>query len=326
MKKGIFFLFFLVTGVLPLESGLPPLWAQDYPREPIQFIVNWAAGGSADLTARVLADNVAKLLGQPVIVNNKAGGSGVVGTLFAAKSKPDGYTIYLSNSALFGTFFAIAPNIPYKISDFDPICRAVTYPCVFVVKADSPWNSVADVVAYIKKNPGKVVYGSAGVGTSPNFVTELFKMETGLEIPHVPFKQGTEAATAILGNHVQMGILNEAHVAGFLKAGQLKALAVTSPQRISSLPNVPTMAELGYPRCVIVAYFGVSGPAGLPKPIIQKLVNAFQKTLQDSQVAKNLEQNGLYPGFLAPGEYGKFIVEESKKYIEIAKEANITIK
>ncbi len=320
------FLFAILTVPLFRPSFLQAKEEAPYPQKPIEFVVNWAPGGSSDIAARLLAEHVSKILGQPLIVNNKAGGSGVVGTLYSAKAKPDGYTIYLSNNALFGSFYAIAKDVPYKISDFDHICRAVTYPCIFVVKADAPWNSVAEVVEYVKKNPGKILYGSASVGTSTHFVTELFKLETGLDIPHVPFKQGTEAATAILGNHVQMGILNEAHVVGFLKAGQFKALAVTSTKRLSTYPNVPTMIELGYPRCVLMAYFGVSGPRGLPKPVIDKLVSAFKETLQDVQVRKILEQNGLYPDFLGSVEFAKFIEEEAKKYKEIAQKANITLK
>ncbi len=325
--KVLCLLFLAVLAVsLSCPSFLQAKEEAPYPQKPIEFVVNWAPGGSADIGARLLAENVSKILGQPLIVNNKAGGSGVVGTLYSAKAKPDGYTIYLSNNALFGSFYAIAKNIPYKLSDFDHICRAVTYPNIFVVKADSPWKSVGEVVAYIKKNPGKIIYGSAGIGTSTHFVTELFKLEIGLDIPHVPFKQGVEAATAILGGHVQMGILSEAHVVSFLKAGQLKALAVTSEKRLSAYPDIPTMIEVGYPRCVSVAYLGASGPQGVPKAIIGKLAGAFKETLQDAQVRKNLTQNGLYPDFMDSAEYAKFIEEEAKKYKEVAQKANIALK
>ncbi len=315
------------TFCVPISPS--PLLAQEdsaYPQKPIQLIVNMAAGGSVDNSARIMGENTGKILGQPLVVINKVGGSGIVGTLFAAKAKPDGYTIYLANSAAFGTFYAIAKEIPYKISDFDPICRGVTYPNIFVVKADAPWKSVPEFVDYARKNPQKVIYGSAGVGTSPHFVTELFKMETGLDIPHVPFKQGNEAATAILGNHVQFGILNESHVQGPLKGGLLKALAVTGSKRLSTYPNVPTMIEVGFPRCVFAGYHGIAGPAGLPKPIVQKLVGAFEKTLKEPQVASVLEKNGLYPDYLGPEEFGKLIAEELKKYTLIAQKANITMK
>ncbi len=323
--------FFFLASVSGIVFWIYPfiLLAQGdtgYPHKPIEFVVNYGAGSSADRTARIIADPVSKILGQPLIINNKTGGSGVVGALYAAKSKPDGYTIYLSNIALFGTFYAMSKNLPYKISDFDHICRVTTFPCIFVVNAAAPWNSIADLVDYIKKNPGKITYGSPSVGTTGHFTAELFKLDTGLDIPHVPFKEGMEAATAVLGDHVKMAILNEVHVSALIKAGKLKPLAVTSSQRLLSLPNVPTMVELGYPRCVIMAYFGVSSPAGLPKPVAQKLVNAFNKAIHEMQVMKTLERLCLYPDYLGPEEYGKFILEDLKKYTEIVQKANIIMK
>jgi tripartite-type tricarboxylate transporter receptor subunit TctC len=328
-KSGLGVVIGLLFLTLLIVSDPSCLLAQEdsaYPQKPIQLIVHMPAGGSVDTTARIVGEGAAKILGQPLVVINKAGGGGVLGALFAAKAKPDGYTILLSSVQIFASMYVLTKDIPYKLSDFDSICRLVTFPNIFVVKADAPWNSVSEFVDYARKNPQKVTYGSAGVGTSPHFVTELFKIETGLDIPHVPFKQGNEAATAILGNHIQFGILNEAHVAGPLKGGLLKALAVTGPKRLSSYPNVPTMTEAGYPRCVIEGYHGISAPVGLSKQIIKKLAGVFENTLKDPQMISTLEKNGLYPNYLGPEDYKKSIAEELSKFTMIAQKANIKMK
>jgi tripartite-type tricarboxylate transporter receptor subunit TctC len=288
-----------------------------YPDKSIQFLVPWPPGGATDQVARILVQPLTKELGVSVFVENKGGAGGNIGTQAFVQDKPDGYSILMATSSTNAAGPHLFSNQGFDvIKDFTPVVLVCTIPNVMVVPASSPWNSMKDLMADAKQNPGKFTYGSAGIGASQHLAGAQFKTVTGLDVRHVPYKGSGPAAIDLMAGHIDMmldtGSLNN------IKAGKLKALGVAADKRIPELPNVPTMREAGVPM-VANAWYGVMLPAGASKEVSEKLNAAFNKVLNDPEVRKSLQSIGAQIDGGSVAEFTKFSQSEVKRYEGIVK-------
>lgn len=290
-------------------TGLPARsQAQDYPTKPITLIVPWPAGGSSDLTLRAMAEAASKVLGQPIVVDNKPGASGTLGpATMAATAKPDGYTIsQMPISVIRIPLIQKATFDPLK--DFSYIVQVTGYTFGITTKADGPFKSWADVVKYAKENPGKVTYGSPGTGTSLHIGVEQIAAKEGIKLTHVPFKGGAETNAAVLGGHTML----QADSTGWkplVDSGQLKLLNIWTAARSKNWPDAPTLRELGYPY-VLDSPFGIAGPKGMDPAIVKKLHDAFKKAVEDPSVIETLKKYDMMPNYLDTAAY-KAAIEKS---------------
>jgi tripartite-type tricarboxylate transporter receptor subunit TctC len=297
--------------------------AADYPDREVTLLVGFAPGGSTDTTFRALASSASKLLGHPVVVNNRPGAGGSLALSAAAKAKPDGYTLVNFNiSAPIGN--VIKATDPFNVlTDFAPVCNLTSFPNIIVVPAASKFRTLADLVQEAKKRPGDVTGTTAGVGTSGHFSLELFKRAAGLNVTHVPHKGSGPAVTALLGGHVDFGNINSVDVIQHIKAGTLRGLAVTSPARLSDVPDLPTIGEAGYADAVIISWIGLAAPAGTPDAVVKKLADTFEKALAQKDVQGKLRDIGFMATYMAPGDFRGFIKKEYDRYKKLAAEGNI---
>jgi tripartite-type tricarboxylate transporter receptor subunit TctC len=277
------------------------------------------------MSQRVLAQSASEILGRPVRVVGKPGAGGTVATEFVARSKPDGYKLQLFNSGSNGITVAVR-DVRYSNSDFDIICGSYIQNLILVVPTNSPFNSVKDIVEAAKKEPSKLKYATSGVGTSSHLSSELLNQVAGIKTEHVPFKGGAKCYAAIVGGHVDFSIFYYGSLKGLIDAGKLKVLAQANETRASNLPKVPTFAEEGYPEMVFSVWYGVAGPKGLPKDIMEKLQDAFGKASQDKSVAKMLHKLGYTEKYMPKQEFEAFVAKEIEKFKRVVKEANIQIK
>ena len=307
-----------------LSAALAGAQAQNFPNRTITLVIPFAPGGSNSIVGRVIADKMGQLLGEKVVVDNRPGAGGTVGTRAVARSDPDGYTILLS----FTGTLAIAPSLyrnpgydPRK--DFAPIGLIGNAPNSLVVHPSFPAKSVAELVAYAKANPGKVNFGSAGAGTVSHITGEYFAHSAGITLVHIPYKGTGPALTDLLGGHIPMAFApipaSHANVSG----GMLRALAVTSTTRSSLLPEVPTIAESGLPGFDASLYYGLVAPAGTPRPVIDKLNKTLQDALGSTEVKKQLGLDGteITPG--TPEDYAAFIDKDEKKWSQLVKASGV---
>jgi len=288
-----------------------------FPDKSIKFLVPWPPGGATDQVARILAIPLSKELGVSVFVENKGGAGGNIGTQAFVQEKPDGYSILMATSSTNAAGPHLFANQGFDAAkDFTPVVLVCTIPNIMVVPESSPWNSMKDLMADAKQNPGKFTYGSAGIGASQHLAGAQFKTVTGLDVRHVPYKGSGPAALDLMAGHIDMmldtGSLNN------IKAGKLKALGIAADKRIPELPNVPTMKEVGVPM-VANAWYGVMLPAGAPKDIPEKLNAAFNKVLKDPEVRKSLQGIGAQIDGGSVVEFTKFSQSEIKRYEGIVK-------
>ena len=288
-----------------------------YPDKSIKFLVPWPPGGATDQVARILVQPLTKELGVSVFVENKGGAGGNIGTQAFVQDKPDGYSILMATSSTNAAGPHLFANQGFDAAkDFSPVVLVCTIPNIMVVPASSPWNSMKDLIADAKQNPGQFTYGSAGIGASQHLAGAQFKTVTGLDIRHVPYKGSGPAAIDLMAGHIDMmldtGSLNS------INAGKLKALGIASEKRIPELPNVPTMKEVGVPM-VANAWYGVMLPAGTPKEIAEKLNAAFNKVLKDPEVKKRLQSIGAQVDGGSVAEFTKFSHSEIGRYEGIVK-------
>jgi tripartite-type tricarboxylate transporter receptor subunit TctC len=301
-----------------------PTWAQQYPTRPIRIIVPFAPGGATDLPARLIAPKLSESLGQPVIVENKPGASGVIGIDVVAKSAPDGYTLLMATNGELVMNPSIYPKLPYNpFKDLVPVSIAVESPLVMLVSPSSPFKSVADVLAAAKANPGSITYATAGAGSTSHVLTEMLALRTGTKLLHVAYKGGAPASKAIVGGEVAMGLLNLGSAITLINGGRARALAVTSGTRVPELPSVPTLAELGVPDYADGIWVGMAAPAGVPQDIIHRLSAAVVKALEAPDVRAQLTQLGVHPVGSTPEEAAARIQRETPRYAEAIRQANI---
>jgi tripartite-type tricarboxylate transporter receptor subunit TctC len=296
-------------------------FAQAYPSKPVRLVVPFPPGGAVDFYARVVASPLSELLGQPVVIDNKAGASGMIGADLVAKAAPDGHTLLLGNIASLAINVGIYPKMAYDpVMDFTPIIRTVDVNYVLVVHPSVPAATLAEVIAYAKANPGKLAYGSAGSGSLPHLSAELLKAHTGTDLVHVPYKGGGPMVTDLLGGSIQVVIGDQANLMPHVKTGKLRPLAVGSPRRSTNYPDIPTFADAGLVGFEVIAWQGLVGPAGMQPDVIRRLNEAFAKVMALPDVRDRLVAGGLDPVGGTPEAFGRFIRTEIVKWSKIAKD------
>ncbi len=306
-------------------SPLAP--AQTYPTKPVRLIVPFPPGGAVDIYARTVQAALSDNLGQPIVIENRAGASGMIGAEAVAKSAPDGYTLLVGNVATLAMNVGVYAKMPYDpLKDFTPIMQTVMVNYVLVVNPAVPAHTVAELVAYAKANPGKLSYGSSGSGSAQHLATELFKAQTGTDITHVPYKGTGLLVGDLIAGHVQVAFADQASMMPQVKAGKLRALAVGGARRSPEYPDIPTVAEAGgLPGYEAVAWQGIAGPAGLPPAVVKRLNDAFVKVQAAPGMRERLAGVGLTAVGGTPNEFGRYIKGEITKWTKVAKDVGATI-
>jgi tripartite-type tricarboxylate transporter receptor subunit TctC len=291
--------------------------AQDYPTRPIRLIVPFAAGGPADVLARIVAPPMAAVLGQNLVIENRAGAGGVLGVEAVAKAAPDGYTIGLTGVGAV-TAAPFLTTVPYDVlRDLAPLTLVGRIGGVIVASPRTGFRSVAGLVIHAKAHPGQVTFASAGAGTSIHLAGELLALETGVKLVHVPYKGAAPAVTDLLAGHVDIMLPDATAVLEHIRAGRLTALAVTGPTRSRHLPDLPTMVELGYPRIQSESWYGLIAPAGTPTPILTRLHEAALATLRSPEIREQIERQGSIAAPTSREEFRQLILDEQVKWKQV---------
>ena len=292
--------------------------AQTYPAKPIHFVVPYPAGGPLDTVARLLGSKVAESMKQPVIVENKPGAGGNIGADFVAKSPADGYTLLMGAVATHAINPTLYPHIPYDpVRDFVPITQVASTPNVLVVNPSLPVRDVQEFIAYAKANPGKLNFGSGSTGSAGHLAGELFDTLAGVKMVHVPYKGAGPAMQDLIGGQIQLMFDNLASSLGQIKAGRVRALAVTTAKRSALAPDLPTIAESGLPGFDISTWFGVFAPAKTPQPIVDRLYTEFTRALALPEVREAMLKLGAEPVGNKPAEFAAYIQSEADKYAKL---------
>ena len=316
-----------VCATLAVLLSFPLLAAeQAYPSKPIRLVVPFPAGGSLDVVARAIGQKLTEAWGQPVVIDNRPGAGGNIGADLVAKSAPDGYTILegaLSTHAVNVSLYAKMPYDPIK--DFAPITLVAVTPNVLVLNASYPVNSVPELLAYARANPGKLSFGSGSNGSAGHLAGELFKTEAGVDMVHIPYKGGAPALQALLAGDTQLMFDNLANSAAQIKAGKLKALAVTTAKRSSLVPELPTLSETGLPGFDIYTWWGFMAPAGTPKEIVAKWNAEVTRILNSPEMKAFFAQQGAEPAPDSPEQFAALIRSEISKYAKIVKQSGAKV-
>ena len=296
-----------------------------YPSKPIRLIVGFAPGGGTDIVARAIAPKLGEILGTSVIVENRSGAAGTIGADMVAKSSPDGYTLLVghSNSNAIAPF--VLPNVQYNAAkDFTPITYLGYVPNVLVVNASLPVNSVAQLIALAKSNPGQMTYGSSGIGSTQHLAGALFAKIAGISMNHVPYKGSGQAIIDLLGGQITMNFDTLPPNLQQIKDGSLKALAISTPKRLAILPNVPTFNEVGIVGFDVTNWYSIMGPKGMDPVVVNKIDQAVKAAVNDPQIKKTLDSQGLQPeGPATPAAFALFLNAELLKYQRLVKSLNI---
>jgi tripartite-type tricarboxylate transporter receptor subunit TctC len=316
----------LALAALAAAALLPvPASAQDYPTRTIRVIVPFGAGGPTDVFTRVIGEELRKALGQPVVMENRPGAGSIIGTAEVAKSPPDGYTL-LMISATQTTVETLNPNKPYKLMrDFVPVAAVMNSELVLVVPERSPVNSLAELVAFAKANPGKLNYGSSGPGSNYHMAAELIKNLAGLDMVHVPYKGSTGARADILSGQIDLMFDSVPTMAPTIESGRVKALGTSGRVRSPALPNVPTIAEAGIPGYDAVIWIGVMAPAGTPREIVEKLNTEINRILSRPELQVSWRRQGANTMAMKPDEFGAYIESEIARWAKLIKANGIQV-
>jgi tripartite-type tricarboxylate transporter receptor subunit TctC len=291
-----------------------------FPEKPIRIVIGFPAGGPLDQHARLLSDRLQQALGQPIIIDYKAGAGGTVGAQEVMKAPADGYTLMLANTGVMVINPALYSKLPYQtLRDFTPIARTAMQPLALLVNPKLPVNSLKDFVAYTKARPGRVNYGSAGNGGISHLVPEMFKNATGLYMVHIPYRGSAPAFTDLMAGQVEFMAESIPQAAAYHKQGKVRALAVTSRERNPALPDIPTVMESGVPNFDVVGFYGFLAPAGLPKDVTAKLSDAFRQVLTSQDIRSRMIQQGADPAFLGSEEFGRFLAAETPRWADAVK-------
>ena len=303
-----------------------PAKAQDYPTKPIRLVVPFAAGGATDVLARLVGERLTASLGQQVVVDNRPGAGGNIGSDLVARAEPDGYTILMGAVGTHAINPSLYPKMPYDpVKDFAPVTLVASVPNVLVVNPEVPANSVQELIDLAKAKPGELNFASSGNGTSIHLSGELFKAMTGTDIVHVPYKGSGPAVTDLLGGQVQMMFDNMPSSLPHVKAGKLRALGVTSAKRSPALPEVPTIAEAGVPGYDATSWFGILAPAGTPEPVVTRLQGAIVQALGEPEMRQRMADLGAEPVGDTPAEFGQFIAAEIAKWAKVVNDAGVKL-
>lgn len=300
------------------------LLAQSWPAKPIRLVVPFPPGGLLDNMARLISPRLTQVLGQAVVIDNKAGAGGNVGAAEVARAQPDGYTLLLASPPL-TISPALYKTMPYKPEQIEPVALMGRVPNVLLVKSTSKITSVKELTALAKTQPGKVNYGSNGNGTSLHLSAELYKSTAGIFITHIPYRGSAPAMNALLAGEIDMMFDNLPPAMGQIQAGTVRALAVTSTQRSKALPNVPTMAEAGLPGFDVSAWFGLAAPAGTPSAVVKRLEQALETVAKMPEVAEAMQRQGADPTYQDSRTMAAFMAADAAKWKRVAAYANITL-
>jgi len=310
------------AALLAVASGA--VHAQAWPAKPIKVVIPFVAGGSSDIVGRAIASKFQDFLGQPGVVENKPGANGAIAAEFVAKSEPDGYTILVGSIGVFSINAALFKDLRYSpVRDFAPITLAVTTPNVLITKPTLAAGSLKELIDLARKNPGKLSYCSSGTGSSDHLTGELLKQAAGIQAVHVPYKGGAACQTDIMGNQVDYSFQNLGAVTNYIKAGKMKALAVTAKGRHPQLPNVPDAAEAGSPDLVVTSWQAVAAPVKTPREIVARLNEASVRALRDPVIKERMTQIGFDVVAGSSDEFGKFMKAEVDRWTAVVNKGGI---
>ena len=296
-------------------------YAQDFPTRPIRVISPYPAGSASDTVTRVVVDQVSQLIGQPMIIETKPGAGGSIGFGYVAKAEPDGYTLVASTSSM-ATESVLHRTLPYDpVASFVPVVLIGTSPNLLVASKASGFNTVADLVAAAKANPGKLTFASAGIGSSSHMAAERFRLAAKIDVHHVPFREG--GLLEVMAGRIDFYFIPLAAAASALKSDKLTILAVSSPKRVPLLPDVPSIVEAGYPDAVFRFWNGLSAPAKTPPAVVQKIHDVTQKALTDPTLREKLAKLGVEPMQISVEEFARFFKDDLAATVDLAKQANI---
>ncbi len=299
--------------------------AQEYPNKPIRMVTPWPPGGGTDIVTRLVAAKLTEAWGQQVMVENRSGATGIIGTDLVAKSAPDGYTLILGTNATHVIAVSLYSKMPYdQLKDLTPITRVSAVPHVISVHPSVKAQSIAELIALAKQNPGRISFGSAGNGSTPHLAGELFKTLAGVDLLHVPYKGTGQSVQDTVAGVVQVSFDTMPSVINYIHAGRLRALAIAGPKQLAALPNVPTIAEAGVPGAEGMTWYGLFGPAGLPAPIVNKLFSEIARIVQLPDVKSRLEILGAQETTSAsPEEFAAMVKSDVAKYAKVVKAAGL---
>jgi tripartite-type tricarboxylate transporter receptor subunit TctC len=309
-----------------LMALAPVANAQTYPDKPISLIVGFPPGGGVDIVARQLADKLSELLGQRVIVENKAGAAGNVAMEYVARAKPDGYTLLMGNLGMLSANPALYPKLSFDpTKDFAPIARVVVTPLVAIVPASLPVQNITQFLALARAKPGELNFGSGGNGNINHLAGELLKLQTSTQVQHVPYKGSAPALADLVGGRIQLMVDGGNVVQPFVKDGRARAIVMTGETRSAAMPDVPTAKEAGMPEFVIYGWQGVLAPTGTPPAVIERLSQEISRALAQPDLKNRLSGQGTEPAYLPPTEFRTYISAEEKRWSEVIRSAKITL-
>jgi tripartite-type tricarboxylate transporter receptor subunit TctC len=315
------------TLVASLALAASAAFAQAWPTRPVTIVVPFPPGGGTDTGARIVAEQLARKWGQPVLVDNKGGAAGQIGADLVAKARPDGHTLLMGNIGTQAINPALYSKMPYDPDKaFAPIALVAELPLAMMVHPGVPANNVKDFIALAKAQPGKLSYSSSGAGGGPHLAAEMFKDATGSFILHVPYRGGGPAIADLLAGHVQLSFMTVLEAGGHIKAGKLRALAVTSGKRVSALPEVPTLAEAALPGFNSISWIGLLAPAGTPREIVERISADVREAVAREDVKDKLVQLGAVPAAGTPAQFSALIDNDRKRYATIIRDRKITVK
>jgi tripartite-type tricarboxylate transporter receptor subunit TctC len=308
---------------LVLAAFCSTAFAQPYPTKPIRMLVPLVPGGTTDIMTRVIGQKLNEAWGQPVVVDNRPGASGMIASDIVAKSAPDGHTM-ITVSLAHAVNASIYPKLPYDtLRDFTPIIYLADVPQILLVRSQVKAGSVRELIALAKAKPGELNYSSGGIGGSSHMGMELFRYTTGINIQHIPYKGGAQALLELVAGRVELTFGQWHSAARFIKSGQLRALGVSSPKRIAEAPSIPTIAESGFPGYESRSWYGMLGPAKLPKPILAKLHGEIARIIGSPDFAAKFAAEGVVIGDMTAEQFADFIRQEVKRYAAVVKAANL---
>ncbi len=300
--------------------------AQTYPDRPLRFIVPFVPGGATDIMARTIAAKVNEAWRQPVVVDNRAGGGGAIAAVLAAKSPPDGYTWFIGTISTLATNVAAYRKLPYDpLRDFDPVTVTAITPFFIVVHPSVPAATLAELIAAAKARPGKINYGSSGVGGGAHLTVEYFKMTAGIDLFHIPYKGAGQITTELIGGQIQLAFSQPPSAVPHVRAGKLRALATTASKRVSALPEVPVMAEAGLPGFEANSWQGIVLPKGTPPALTEKILAEVRRILATPEMRERLAVEGSEPGGMAPADFRRHMEREIAKWTRVVQATGLTI-
>jgi tripartite-type tricarboxylate transporter receptor subunit TctC len=300
-------------------------FGSDFPNKSIQIIVPYQPGGPADITSRIISKRLSDRLGQQVVVINKAGGGTAIGVQTALTAPADGYTVLITELSII-MLPLLTKGVGFTVEDFVPINLATSAPLSMIVKKEAPWKSFEDLVADAKKNPDKITFSTAGPGSVARFAGELFQMDTGTKITHVPMSGAAPAVTAVLGGQVNLSFMGSQVIKNHIEAGTLRGLAVLYRKRLKDFPDIPAIVEKGYPNLTATVWTGYFLPKKTPQPIVKKLGDVFNEVLKEKEIVGLFDQAGLLVENMVAEEAARFVYAEKKKWEEVAKVAEVVPK